>query len=138
MNQLAAFNLLTSFCWYAADVALKQRQKKFQEDVERVRHCLQKLTVQPDGIGRRVALLQRTIGEQNAREKRGARAEAAAKAAAKAAAHEQEELYGGVNVEVDGLQAAHGNQLQCASGAALQCASGAAGAAGINSSSETS
>ncbi len=76
-----------------------------------MRRCLHKLTVQPDGMGRRVASLQRTIGQQNARETRGARAEAAVKAAAEAAALEQEELYGGGNVEVDGLHAAHGKQL---------------------------
>ena len=96
----------------AAELAMKRRQQKFQGEVERLRSKLLQLTVmQPNALGNRVTTLTRTIEGQKARSNRGARAEAEAKAAAAANALEQEELYGGANIVVDGLRAGQGMQL---------------------------
>jgi hypothetical protein len=112
MQLLAAAPTKVDSCAAPADVAMKQRRKQFQDEVERLRRCLQKLTVQqPDALETRVATLQRTIGQQSARDKRGAKADAAAAAAAAAAALKQEELYGGGNIEVDGMRAGSGMLL---------------------------
>ena len=91
---------------------MRRRQQNFQGEVERLRGMLLKLNVmQADALDKRVASLAETIQGQRARSNRGAKAEAEAKAAASANALKQEELYGGANLVVDGLSAAHGRQL---------------------------
>jgi hypothetical protein len=95
-----------------AEEELRQRQKLFQGDVERMRRCLQLLTMQqPQSLEKQVKTLQRTVQRQNYRESRAARAEAAAKAAAEAAAAEQEQIYGGPNIALNSLRAGPGMQL---------------------------
>jgi hypothetical protein len=91
---------------------MKERQKQFQGEVQRLRNILHRLTVQqPDALGTRVASLQRTIDAQTGRSGRAAAVEAAAKAAAAAAAVQQERMFGGVNVCVEELRARDGMQL---------------------------
>jgi hypothetical protein len=91
---------------------MKERQKQFQGDVQRLRNVLHRLTLQqPDALGARVASLQRTINGQTSRSGRAAAVEAAAKAAAAAAAVQQERMFGGVNVCVEEMRAGDGMQL---------------------------
>ncbi len=96
----------------AAEEALQQRRKLFQGDVERMRRCLQLMTLQPPpSLEKKVATLQRTVQRQSYRESREMRAEVAARAAAAAAAAAQEQMYGGANVMLDGVCAGVGMQL---------------------------
>jgi hypothetical protein len=96
------------------NAAMKERQKEFQGDVERMRKVLHKLTLpvqQGDALGARVASLRCTIDGQRSRSGRAAAIEAAAKAAAAAAAAQQERMFGGRNVCVEELSAGEGMQL---------------------------